>query len=133
MGIFDIFKKKKSETIAHEEKKTEPNTEKLDFTGITTQEDIVQLIENGFLVPLYLMPLRFHGEPILQNTLYVPPFVVVLKDRYDTLVENLLLEGKVTGYSCSPKYRGESRVPKEITISATKEEIAVFTQTIHIW
>lgn len=56
-----------------------------------------------------------------------------LKDRYDDMVEDLLVQGKVKGYSCTPQYKGKSFVPSDITIVAKKDGEAVFTETIHIW
>ena len=51
----------------------------------------------------------------------------------DDQVEQLLLQGKVNGYSCRPQYREKSVVPCAIEIAARKDGSDVFTQTIHIW
>lgn len=79
------------------------------------------------------MPLRFNGQQIPQNTLYVPPFVVELKDRYDEMVEDLLRQEKVNGYRCNPEYRGNSFVPCSLNIVASKDGKPIFTETINIW
>lgn len=91
------------------------------------------MAKKGMLSPLYLMPLRFSGEESAANRLFVPPAVVALKDRYDDMVEDLLVQEKVSGYSCTPEYRGNSFVPSKITIVASKDKAPVFTQTINIW
>ena len=96
MGLFNFLKK---------------DTSKLDFSKIDSNEKAHELYEKKILAQLYLMPLRFNGQPVLQNTLYVPPIVVTLKDRYDDMVEDLLNKEKVNGYECKPAYRGNSFIP----------------------
>ena len=58
---------------------------------------------------------------------------VELKDRADDMVENLLRQGKVSGYNCTPEYRGNSFVPCKVTIEANMKGEPVFTETINIW
>ena len=118
MGLFDKFKKKEVTP---------------DFSAITSNEKAVELAEKGVLFPLYLMPLRFNGEESPRNRLFVPKVVVELKDRYDDMVEQLLIEGKVNGYSCTPEYKDKSFVPSKLNITAKKGGEAVFTETINIW
>ena len=115
MGLFDKFKKK------------------LDFTQVDSNEKVMGLAKQGVLFPLYCMPLRFNGEESARNRLYVPKDIVALKDRYDDMVESLLRQGKINGYSCTPQYKGQSFVPSELTIEAKKDGEPVFTETIHIW
>lgn len=79
------------------------------------------------------MPLRFNGEESARNRLYVPPVIVELKDRYDDIVEDLLVQGKVSGYSCTPEYKGNSFILSKLTVVASKDGEAVFTETINIW
>jgi len=104
-----------------------------DFSQIDSAAKALELTNKGVLSPLYLMPLRFNGEESERNRLYVPPVVVELKDRYDSIVEDLLIQEKVNGYSCTPTYKGESFVPLALTIIARKDGRDVFTQTINIW
>lgn len=118
MGLFNFFKK---------------DTNKLDFSKIDSNEKAQELCEKRILAPLYLMPLRFNGEPVLQNTLYVPPVVVKLKDRYDDMVEELLNNEKVNGYECKPEYRGNSFIPCSLTVIAKKNGQEVFTEIIKVW
>jgi hypothetical protein len=118
MGLFDFFKK---------------DTSKIDFANIDSNEKAQELYKKKILEPLYLMPLRFNGQPVLHNTLYVPPIVVTLKDRYDNMVEELLKQEKVNGYECRPEYRGTSFIPCSLTIIAKKNGQEVFTETIKVW
>ncbi len=119
MGLFDFMKKK--------------DNVKLDFAEVDSNEKAIELVKKGILSPLYLMPLRFNGEESVRNRLYVPPVIVELKDRYDDIVEDLLVQGKVSGYSCTPEYKGNSFIPSKLTIVASKDGEAVFTETINIW
>lgn len=118
MGLFNFLKKE---------------TNKLDFSEIDSNEKAEELCAQKILEPLYLMPLRFNGQPVPHNTLYVPPAVVMLKDRYDDMVEHLLEQEKVNGYECKPEYRGNSFIPCSLTIIAKKDGQAVFTENIKIW
>lgn len=118
MGLFNFFKK---------------DTSKLDFSKIDSNEKAQELYEKKILAQLYLMPLRFNGQPVLQNTLYVPTVVVTLKDRYDDMVEELLKQEKVNGYECTPEYKGKSFIPCSLTVVAKKNGQEVFTETIKVW
>lgn len=119
MVVFKKFKKR--------------NKNLVDFSEINSNEKAIKLAEKGILVPLYLMPLRFNGKESVRNRLFVPPFVAELKDKYDDIVENLLLQDKVNGYSCKPEYRGLSFIPYKIQIMAKKDGEPIFTETINIW
>jgi len=119
MGVFDFLKKK--------------DEVKIDFAEVDSNEKAMELAKKGILSPLYLMPLRFNGEESARNRLFVPPVVVELKDRYDDMVEELLVQGKVSGYSCTPEYKGNSFIPAKLTIVASQNQEPVFTQTINIW
>lgn len=119
MGFFDKFRKERNDTV--------------DFSDIDSHDKTMEMAEKGILAPLYLMPLRFHGEESVRNRLFVPPFVVELKDRYDDMVEGLLVQDMVNGYECTPEYRGRSFVPSKIQITAKKDGNPVFMETINIW
>lgn len=118
MGLFDIFKKKET---------------KLDFLQIDSAEKAMSLAEKGLLSPLYLMPLRFNGEESISNRVFVPSIIVELKDRYDDMVEDLLVEGKVDGYSCKVEYKEKSCIPSKLNIIAKMDGKPVFSQTIKVW
>ena len=119
MGLFDKFKKKQYDMP--------------DFREIDSNEKAISLANKGILKPLYLMPLRFNGEESAGNRLFVPPVVVELKDRYDDMVEELLVQGKVSSYSCTPEYKGESFIPFRLKIVAGKDGEDIFTEVINIW
>lgn len=120
MGLFNFFKKN--------------NNIEINFEEIDSNEKAIALAKKKVLSPLYLMPLRFNGEESVANRLFVPPAVVKIKDGYDDIVEDLLVQGKISGYSCTPEYKGKSFIPCRLTIIASnKEKEAVFTQTIEIW
>ena len=77
MGLFDFLKKKEEVVVNFEE--------------IDSNEKAMELAKKGALAPLYLMPLRFNGLESVENRLFVPKEVVKLKDRYDDMVEDLLI------------------------------------------
>lgn len=106
---------------------------KLDFTDIDTKAKAQELAKEGLLVPLYLMPIRFNGEESLHNKLYVPKVIVKRKDKCDDKVEQLLIEGKVNNYVCTPEYKGQSFIPSKLTIEAKMNGKLVYTETIDIW
>lgn len=104
-----------------------------DFSGVDREAARAMMAE-GTLVPLYLMPLRFGGDPAVEsNAVPAPPFAAALKDRCDDMVEDLLRQEKVNGYECRPEYLGRSFVPAKITVIAKKDGAAVFTESIRIW
>lgn len=105
----------------------------LEFNDVTSNEKALELVKEGRLYPLYLMSLRFNGEESERNRIFVPQIVTELKDRYDDIVENLLKEGKINSYACTPEYKGNSFVPSKLTIEAKKDGQPVFTETINIW
>lgn len=103
----------------------------IDFSTIDNNQKAVALYEQNKVSKIHLMPLRFGGEDIPQNTLYVPHFVLELKNRYDNLIEELIREGKQLSYSAAPAYKGQSFIPSSITITASGD--ADFSETIEIW
>jgi len=105
----------------------------LDFSNITSNEKALELVKIGVLSSLYLMPLRFNGEESERNRLFVPPIIAELKERYDNMVEELLMQGKINGYSCTPEYKEDSFIPSKLSIEAKKDGESVFTETINIW
>ncbi len=69
---------------------------------------------------IYIVPLRFGGEEESNNILYVPPEIVDLKQRYDSVAEKLLLESG-TRYICTPEYKGKSFCTKCITYCSNRK------------
>ena len=102
-------------------------------TGCLDVAQAAELGRQGVLAPLYMMPLRFGGEESERNRLWVPPAAVELKDRWDGMVEQLLRQGKVNGYACTPEYKGDSFVPSRITVEAKMDGRPVFTESVSIW
>ena len=103
--------------------------EGIDFSAVKTNEMAKELCEKKELAMLYIVPLRFGGEEESNNILYVPPEIVDLKQRYDSVAEKLLLESG-TRYICTPEYKGKSFVPSALHIAVTRKNR--FTQSIKI-
>ena len=112
-------------------RKKETPQESPDFATITSQEKAAALYRSGILARMYLFPIAFGGQESEANVLYVPPVIVELKDRFDALVADLLEEGKVSSYSASPEYRGDSFIPCKIKLTASGE--ASLSEEIVIW
>ena len=97
-----------------------------------TQAKAVELFQRGDLERLFLMPLEFGGADNELNILYVPIGVADIKAGIDNnVIGPLVEEGKVTKYTATPEYQGDSFIPIAITIVAS--EPGSFTTTINIW
>jgi hypothetical protein len=118
--MFDWFKKKS------------PQTNGPDFSGIDSQAKAEKLFRRGELEKLFLMPPEFGGEDVPHNTLYVPVGVAAIKAGIDnTVIRPLAAEGKITKYTASPEYQGESFIPIAIVIEAS--DPGEYSTTIKIW
>jgi len=104
-----------------------------DYSFVESKSEINRLVAYGKLFPLYLMPLKFNGEDIEKNKVYVPKKIVEVKDKVDEMIEELIKKGQVSGYSCNLEYKGNSLVPSKLTVNAKKDDKVVFTETINIW
>ena len=117
MGLFDRFKKKNI----------------INFKEIDTVEKEREAYLKGNLETLYLVDPRFGGAEDPGNILYVPIGVSKIKESYDNIIEELLIQDKVKSYKCIPEYRGKSRIACKLTMIASKDGVEVFKQTIEIW
>jgi hypothetical protein len=112
-------------------KKSSPPTGP-DFSAVDSQAKAEALFGRGDLEKLFLLPLEFGGQDIPDNFLYVPVGVADIKARIDNnVIGPLVSEGKVTQYTATPEYQGNSAIPIAITIEATNP--GEFRSTIKIW
>ena len=103
-----------------------------DFAAIDSREKAEAAAARGELVPLMLMPQMFGGDDGAVNIVYVPPFAAELKERTDrNVILPLAQDGKVTSYTASPRYEGDSVVPNAIELKASNP--GSFAWTIAIW
>ena len=103
-----------------------------DYSGIDNMRKVGQLVDEGHLVKLHLLPLEFGGTDVPDNCIYVPPFVVEIKQRADrNIIMPLVEKGVVTRYIATPKYQGGSFVPCAIDIKAL--DPGNFNEIICIW
>ena len=94
------------------------------------------MMDKGMLEPIYLKAIRFGGEETPGNRAYVPIGIGGMKEKHDAEIEKLLETNPDLFYACLPKYRGMSRVPYELVISATTpepEKKVLYSETIKIW
>jgi len=120
--MFNWFKKKTN---------AESNTNGPDYSTIDSNEKALNLYKKGELSKIYLMPLEFGGQESPMNSLYVPEFAQTFKQRFDKMIEQLLIDGKKLSYSAEPEYKGKSFIPSKLRISVNGE--SEFKETINIW
>ena len=106
---------------------------KLDFTKVDSVLKAEALAAEGKLAPLYLVPLRFGGQAMPMNRVFVPASVVERKEHHDETIEGLVKDHKADGYSCTPEYRDGSVIPFRLEGMATEEGIPVYSWSIDVW
>ena len=106
-----------------------------DFSDVKSVDDALRLVEAGQLEALHLIGEQFGGSSGIENTVFVPVGINQLKDSFDTILENLLNEGKQISFNCQPEYKGSSFVPTKITINAMDKESgqSMLNEEITIW
>jgi hypothetical protein len=85
-----------------------------DFSNVDSQERAEELVSRGELGKLHLVPPEFGGSGDVHNLVYVPPFVVELKQNTDAnMILPLIHDGRVRTYRATPRYEGpaSSRAP----------------------
>src|SRR5215813_1373913 len=99
-------------------KKPKPNGP--DFSEIDSQEKAEGLFRRGDLERLFLMPIEFGGEDNPLNTLYVPVGTAAVKSGIDNnVIGPLAAEGRITKYTATLEYQGNSFIPIAIKIVAS--------------
>ena len=113
-------------------KKSSPPSSGSDFSIIDSREKAEELFRQGKLEKLFLMPPEFGGPDNPLNTLYVTIGLAGIKSGIDNnVIGPLAAEGKITKYSASPEYQGNSVIPIAIKIVAS--DPGHFATTINIW
>jgi hypothetical protein len=103
-----------------------------DFSEIDSVAKAIELFDRGELEKLFLMPLEFGGTDNPLNTLYVPIGIADIKAGVDNnIIGPLAAEGKISKYTASPEYQGNSFIPIAIKIEA--KDPGQFSTTINIW
>jgi hypothetical protein len=103
-----------------------------DYSHVDSREKAEQLARRGELAPLHLVPPEFGGTDDARNVVYVPPFVVELKQRTDAnVIAPLVQEGRARSYVATPQYEGASFVPASIEIRAS--DPGEFETSLRIW
>jgi hypothetical protein len=103
-----------------------------DFSHVDSAEKAEQLASRGELARLHLVPPEFGGTDDARNVVYVPPFVVELKQRTDAnIIAPLIEQGQVRSYAATPRYQGASFVPCSIEIRVS--DPGDFHTSMQIW
>jgi hypothetical protein len=107
----------------------------LDFSSVDSRGKADALVQKGELAMIYLFPLQLGGVDFPVNQVFVPPHVVALKDRSDSMVAALLDDGKVSSYTASPKYKDNSSsiVPCSLLLKAKGNDDYSTEELIEIW
>jgi hypothetical protein len=109
-------------------------TQTRDYSEIDSAEKVQALYRAGQLEPLYLFPLELGGQPIPQNTLFVPIGVAAVKKMLDGTVQKMVGDGNISKYEARPEYKGNSFIPSKIRINASHhEKSGAFNPVIDIW
>ena len=105
------------------------------FAAIDSLGKAHLMVAKGMLEPIYLKDVRFGGSETPENRVYVPIGIGRIKKQHDDAIEKLMQEEPELFYACLPRYHGMSRVPYELTVSATKgpEKTVLYSETISIW
>ena len=113
-------------------KRNKPVSHGPDYSRVDTRQKAEDMVARGELVKMWLLPKLFGGEDVQPNVVYVPPFVADLKQGTDeNTIGPLAADGKVSRYSATPRYLGNSFVPCSIEIQAS--EPIDFRSQIRIW
>lgn len=106
------------------------------FAAINSLGKAHLMMDKGMLEALYLKPVQFGGAEGPDNRVYVPIGIGRIKEKHDLEIKKLMEEHEGLAYSCLPKYRGTSRVPYELVVSAITpepEKNTIYSETISIW
>ena len=103
-----------------------------DYSGVDSMLKVEEQVVQGSLVKMHLFPLELGGADVPENCVYVPPFVLEIKQGADqNIIMPLVEEGLVTRYIATPRYQGSSFVPCAVEIKAL--DPGNFQETICIW
>ena len=106
------------------------------FAAIDSLGKAHLMMDKGMLEPLFLKPERFGGTQTPDNRVYVPIGIGRIKEKHDAEITKLAEETPDLVYACLPKFKGMSRVPYELLITATTpepEKKVAYSETIQIW
>jgi hypothetical protein len=105
-----------------------------DFSEVDSLEKALALYRAGKLERLFLFPLEFGGKEIPQNILYVPIGIAAIKQRIDSMIQDLVKQGQVSSYAAHPEYKGNSFVPGKIRINTSDpDKPGGLNPVIDIW
>lgn len=105
-----------------------------DFSHVTSMETVMRLVSEGKLIKLLLLPKKFSGADIPENTVYVPPAILKIQDQISREILPLVEKGLDVHFGCEPEYKEDSFVPAKIHYQASHPETNWhFERTIDIW
>ena len=109
-------------------------TEKPDYSNVTSNEAVLKLASEGKLFKILLFPEEFGGKDVPANIVYVPAGIPEIKDQITGTLIRFFNEGLIDKLNVEPEYKGNSFVPAKIHLKAGhSEKNGGFEPTIDIW
>ena len=110
------------------------NPGKLDFSTITTMEQVQALLRQGKLFRILMFPAELGGHDGDVNAVYVPDGIAEIKDQFTGTLVRFTNEGLINQLAVEPEYRGKSLIPCKINFRAWhSEKSGGFNHSIEIW
>jgi hypothetical protein len=102
---------------------------------VDSQVKVDELLEQGVLEKLYLLPPEFGGPDAPGNVCYVPAWAAEMKSKIDhDIIRPRVAAGEFTQYTAKPVYEGKSFVPIAIDISSgPKANPGQFAGRVSVW
>jgi hypothetical protein len=107
---------------------------RLDFTAVTTETAVAELVQKGQLVRTHLFPTELGGPDDPENVAYVTPQAAQTRKSVIAMFADQFEEGIADRLEVEPDYQGDSLVPTRITLTAShSSKPGRMEMTINIW
>ena len=114
-------------------RKQKKKAELPDFSDVTSYEKAIALVQEEKLKKIYIIPLEFEGDDILENWTFTTSRIARLKERDEMIIKDMVYMGGADTYSCEPIYRGSSIVPCSFIIEAIRNGHVSFSEELKVW
>jgi len=106
---------------------------KPDFSDVTSVAMARDRADKGELVKVLAFPAEVGGQDVPENSVYLPPAVVVARDRIVGTIVRFAQDGLLTNLEVKPDYKGKSVVPSRITYHATGKKTGDMDMVLEVW
>ena len=113
----------------------QPEIAASDWSSVTTPEQVRDLVRQGVLEPMLLLPAAYGGKEQPMNVVHVPRGLVALREQTVLgTVNQMIGDGVADSYTTDVEYRGDSQIPAALHIHATGSgSTGGFHPTLTIW